>query len=338
MSKIMIWVGQFNSEADFEKYMDQTEFYKWWSKYDEDNKELRCQFCKELGVMSYDEDFLIMKFTSDGLAGLLNLIPADTQKISLSMADKNIAIANAFVCYNCREGISPKKAENTTTMTYLGTFEFELSPEGMQGSNAGLEYMIWIGTTDKSREEFMEYFNQDEYMKEIRDYDESRTKKRPNPDHRCQFCKDIGIKFYYPEFLKVEVLDHLENPFEMVKRMINNQFVPDWVIELYIKEEHVSASNCIVCYIPNGFKDKKKNQNIICLDEYEEPAACDEYNLELKEALAALDEKYRIIMILFYSEGYRIREISDILKVPESTVKTRLQRGREKLEVYYKEK
>ena len=30
------------------------------------------------------------------------------------------------------EGISPKKAENATTMTYLGTFEFELSPEGVQ--------------------------------------------------------------------------------------------------------------------------------------------------------------------------------------------------------------
>ena len=168
MSKIMIWVGQFDSEADVEKYMDQSAFRQWWKDYDEDNKELRCQFCKELGVMNYDEDFLIMKFTSDGLAGLLNLIPADTQKISLSMADKNITMANAVICYNCREGISPKKAENATTMTYLGTFEFELSPEGVQGSNAGLEYMIWIGTTDKSREEFMEYFNQDEYMKEIR--------------------------------------------------------------------------------------------------------------------------------------------------------------------------
>ena len=44
--------------------------------------------------MNYDEDFLIMKFTSDGLAGLLNLIPADTQKISLSMTDKNIALEN----------------------------------------------------------------------------------------------------------------------------------------------------------------------------------------------------------------------------------------------------
>lgn len=30
MNKIMIWVGQFNSEADFEKYMDQSAFYKWW--------------------------------------------------------------------------------------------------------------------------------------------------------------------------------------------------------------------------------------------------------------------------------------------------------------------
>jgi hypothetical protein len=53
MSKIMIWVGQFDSEADFEKYMDQSAFRQWWKDYDEDNKELRCQFCKELGVMSY---------------------------------------------------------------------------------------------------------------------------------------------------------------------------------------------------------------------------------------------------------------------------------------------
>ena len=38
MSKIMIWVGQFDSEADFEKYMDQSAFRQWWKDYDEDNK------------------------------------------------------------------------------------------------------------------------------------------------------------------------------------------------------------------------------------------------------------------------------------------------------------
>lgn len=61
----------------------------------------------------------------------------------------------------------------------------------------------------------------------------------------------------------------------------------------------------------------------------------DEYNLELKEALSLLDEKYRIIMTLFYSEGYRIKEIAKILKTPQSTVQTRLQRGRKKIAEYY---
>ena len=258
----MIWVGQFDSEADFEKYMDQSAFRKWWKEYDEDNKEMRCQFCKELGVMDYDEDFLIMKYAPAGLLELLNFIPADTQKINQAVVGNGIEKANVAIMYNCREGISTQKAANAVSVSFLGTFDFDLNPTGTTASTAGLKYMTWIGHTDKSETEFMEYFNQDEYMKEIRDYEEGRTKKRPNPDHRCQFCKDIGIKFYYPEFLKVEILDHLENPFEMVKRMINNQFVPDWVIELYVKEEHVSASNCIVCYIPNGFKDKKKNQNI----------------------------------------------------------------------------
>lgn len=271
----MIWVGQFDSEADFEKYMDQSAFRQWWKEYDEDNEEMRCQFCKELGVMDYDEDFLIMKYASAGMIDLLNLIPANTEKISKVITEKGIEKANAVVCYNCREGISPKKAEAASSMTYLGSFEFELSPEGVQDSTAGLEYMIWIGTTDKSRDEFMEYFNQDEYMKEIRDYEEGRTKKRPNPDHRCQFCKDINIKYYYPEFLTVEIKEESENPFNLVRTMIDNKLVLDWYIEADIDEYQIKPSNCVVCYMPNGFKDKKKNQKIFIkkknYDSYETP-------------------------------------------------------------------
>lgn len=275
MSKIMIWVGQFDSEADFEKYMDQSDFRKWWKEYDEDNKEMRCQFCKELGVMDYDEDFLIMKYASSGLSELVNRIPADTQKINHSMADKGVKQANAVICYNCRAGISPKKAENTTSMTYLGSFEFELSPEGMPGSTAGLEYMVWIGTTDKNHNEFMEYFNQDEYLKELEAYELGQTNKRPNPEHRCQFCKDIGIKYYHPEFLKVKIIDYLEDPFKMVREMIDNNLIPDWAIEVDLKVYGIKPANCIFCYIPNGFKDKKKNQRIFIkkkdYDSYETP-------------------------------------------------------------------
>ncbi len=83
--------------------------------------------------------------------------------------------------------------------------------------------------------------------------------------------------------------------------------------------------------INNCYRIRKQAKNTKALLEYEEPSACDEYNLELKEALASLDEKYRTVMTLFYGCGYRIEEIANMLNIPKSTVQTRLQRGRQKL-------
>lgn len=51
----------------------------------------------------------------------------------------------------------------------------------------------------------------------------------------------------------------------------------------------------------------------------------------LMEALMELPVTYKEIFLLYYVEGYKIREISEILKVSESAVKKRLERGREKL-------
>ena len=60
-----------------------------------------------------------------------------------------------------------------------------------------------------------------------------------------------------------------------------------------------------------------------------------EANLEWKEALRGLDEKYRLIVVLFYVEGLRTAEIGKLLQLPDSTVRTRLARGREQLAKYY---
>lgn len=71
------------------------------------------------------------------------------------------------------------------------------------------------------------------------------------------------------------------------------------------------------------------------IESYEEPSKCDEYNLELKEAYASIDERYRLPMELYYSQGFRIKEIAEILSIPPNTVKTWLSRGRKQLEEYY---
>ena len=262
MAKTMIWVGYFGTEEEFEKYMNQDAFYNWWKEYDEDNKELSCQFCKELGIMSYDEDFLIMKYAPEGMNELLNLIPAETEKIKEAMEAEGVKYCNAFVSYECCSGISPKKALNTTSMKYLGSFKFELDPGGTEGSIANWEFLIWLGTTDKSREEFMEYFNQDEYMKQLEAYESGQTKKRPDPELRCRFCKDIDIKYYYPEFLTVRIYDSEEDSFHIVRDIIQSKYIPDWAIQFNVDKSKIKTANCVFCYIPNGYNDKKKNQKI----------------------------------------------------------------------------
>ena len=60
------------------------------------------------------------------------------------------------------------------------------------------------------------------------------------------------------------------------------------------------------------------------------PMAAPEYP-DLRDALFRLNEKYRVPVILHYIEGYDVKRVSEILKIPVSTVKTRLKRGREKL-------
>ena len=71
------------------------------------------------------------------------------------------------------------------------------------------------------------------------------------------------------------------------------------------------------------------------LEDIKEPSCEDSYNLELKEALSMLPEKYRLALTLYYGEGYSIREIADALRIPESTVQTQLKRGRDKLAKEY---
>lgn len=56
---------------------------------------------------------------------------------------------------------------------------------------------------------------------------------------------------------------------------------------------------------------------------------------EFKEMLEVVDEKYRIILILHYVEGFKISEIAEMLELNENTVKTRLSRAREQIRKAY---
>ena len=69
----------------------------------------------------------------------------------------------------------------------------------------------------------------------------------------------------------------------------------------------------------------------ISIDELEHSLAAPEQKETLRELLE-LPVKQKTVIYLHYVEGYRIKEIADILKITEGAVKMRLRRGKEQMQ------
>lgn len=54
----------------------------------------------------------------------------------------------------------------------------------------------------------------------------------------------------------------------------------------------------------------------------------------VEECLEKLNAKYREVVVLYYIEGFSYEDISEILKIPKSTVGVRLSRAKERLKKY----
>lgn len=68
-------------------------------------------------------------------------------------------------------------------------------------------------------------------------------------------------------------------------------------------------------------------------DGFEIPAEEKESYTDLYESLRRLPSKIRIAVVLHYIEGYSVKEIHSILKIPTGTVKSRLSKGRKLLKI-----
>ena len=59
----------------------------------------------------------------------------------------------------------------------------------------------------------------------------------------------------------------------------------------------------------------------------------DKSSNNLKEIVEKLNKEYSSVIVLYYYEDMSIKQISDILNIPEGTVKSRLSRAKSKLRV-----
>ena len=99
-------------------------------------------------------------------------------------------------------------------------------------------------------------------------------------------------------------------------------------------------STWLVRILVNRCRDQiRKKRKLIYMDQIpEQPGVEREYEAaEWNLVLKKLDEKYRLLVVLHYVEGFNAREISEILDIPAATVRTRLARAKRLLAEYIEE-
>ena len=113
------------------------------------------------------------------------------------------------------------------------------------------------------------------------------------------------------------VQDTILAAYSKLSTLKNEEFFKTWIVRILI-------NNC-----NKQLKERKKN---VSSDTVLEPSApSDEKSVEVRAAIDTLPPKIRAVVVMYYIEGFSVKEIKDVLKVPEGTVKSRLSRGRSQL-------
>lgn len=101
---------------------------------------------------------------------------------------------------------------------------------------------------------------------------------------------------------------------EKLPSLRQEEYFETWVVRILINQ----------CYSIG-----RQNKRIVSLEEVTapEPAAPPETK-DLRDAVLALPEDYRLPVLLHHVEGYCVGEIADLLDIPIGTVKSRLYRAR----------
>ncbi len=118
--------------------------------------------------------------------------------------------------------------------------------------------------------------------------------------------------------------------------------VQETIIKYYEKkpslrdDEHIKA--WLITVAKNKCRDLlryKKRHTHLDIDEVRDLKA-QSSDSEVLDVMMALPEKFRLVLVLHYVEGYRTEEIAKIIEKTPSAVKMRLQKGRRLLTEKYK--
>ena len=110
--------------------------------------------------------------------------------------------------------------------------------------------------------------------------------------------------------------DAVLKAWEKRDKLRDEKFFRTWITRILIN----------ACY-----DTQRKRRRIVSMDEIPESTVSNAPDPDLALALQALPEKLRLPLVLCYSEGMSYEEAADVLRIPITTLRGRLCRGKEEL-------
>lgn len=113
--------------------------------------------------------------------------------------------------------------------------------------------------------------------------------------------------------------------FKNIHKLKYNSFFKTWLIRILINE----------C---NKMYKKRKRRDVVSIDKNEieiEDKNYDDGNLSFHVLIRKLNEEEKMILTLYYCHKYTTKEISQILKIKENTIKSKIIRAKTKLKNEY---
>ena len=110
--------------------------------------------------------------------------------------------------------------------------------------------------------------------------------------------------------------DAVLKAWEKRDKLRDEKFFRTWITRILIN----------ACY-----DTQRKRRRIVSMDEIPESTVSNAPDPDLALALQALPEKLRLPLVLCYSEGMSYEEAADVLRIPITTLRGRLRRGKEEL-------
>ena len=124
------------------------------------------------------------------------------------------------------------------------------------------------------------------------------------------------------------IQETLISSYKSLEKLENREYFSTWMIRIMINKCYdIIKKNQKVSYINEQVKEYSQTSYY---DRY-----CEESDVE--RALNTVSEDLRLVTVLYYYDGFSVKEIAEICNIPEGTVKSRISRAREKLYILLKE-